>query len=65
MRRVGGHERTREMVRNAMRGGNALWRVEGDERWRFGEWEVLKGGDEDLLFGIKKRRLRKDRIFEL
>ena len=42
-----------------------MWRVEGDERWRLGEWEVLKEGDEDLLFGVKKRRLRKDRIFEL
>ena len=62
MRRVGGHERTREMVRDAMRGGND--NVESG-RWRLGEWEVLKEGDEDLLFGIKKRRLREDRIFEL
>ena len=42
-----------------------MWRVEGDERWRLGEWEVLKEGDEDLLFGIKKCRVSKDRIFEL
>ena len=34
MRRVGGHERTREMVRNAMRGGN----VES------AKWGVTRGG---------------------